>query len=126
MAWTNLVKKMENISCGNTETFEKGIKELTHRLNKCEENVEDKVSSLKKNIKEVEVTVTKRLEITKFEEFKKEILSKIELNSEKILNVSRKCEPAIDQLNGGMTKVNEEIEKLRQQIVFLILKILLN
>lgn len=108
---------MENITLGNTETFEKGIKELTHRLKKCEENVEDKTSSLKKNIKDIETTVTKRLEITKFEEFKKEILSKLELQSEKILNVSRKCEPAIDQLNGNMNKVNEDIEKIRQQIV---------
>jgi chromosome segregation ATPase len=111
-----LKKEMENITLGNTETFERGIRELTQRVKQCEDQIEEKASNLKKNIKEVEITITKRLEITKFDEFKKEILAKIDAQTEKIINVSRKCEPAIDQLNGGMTKVNEDIAQLRQQI----------
>ena len=42
------------MTLGNAENLDKSLKELTQRLKNCEDHIEDKFSSLKKNIKDVE------------------------------------------------------------------------
>jgi len=61
--------------------------------------------------------LTKRVEVPKFDEFKKEILAKIEAQNEKVQNLSKKVEPPIERLGGDMQKANQDIIELRAQIV---------
>jgi len=111
-----LTKEIEKMTLGNADTLNKSLKELTQRLKDCENNVEDKVGSLKKNIKDIESNLTKRVEVPKFEEFKKEILAKLEAESERVRNLQKKVEPPIERLGGDMQKANQDIIDLRAQI----------
>ncbi len=55
---SNLLKpkygQIQKISNGGAENFQNSIKDLTRKIKHCEDNIDDKVSSIKKHIKEIE------------------------------------------------------------------------
>ncbi len=62
-------------------------------------------------------SISKKLDITKFDEFKKEIYSKLDAESDKLRNLSKKCEPAIDRLNNDVQEAQKDINALKAQLV---------
>mmetsp|Transcript_30396 Transcript_30396/g.27637 ORF Transcript_30396/g.27637 Transcript_30396/m.27637 type:complete len:94 (-) Transcript_30396:716-997(-) len=90
---------MKKINEGHGDKIELIKKDTLNKFSNLEASTEDKIASMRKLIRDAMDLLHRKNDVTRFDDFKKEINNRADTLYDKIKELSKKFDPTIDRVN---------------------------
>jgi len=108
--------EINKFTARSDDDIQKTIREVLVRMKMVEDSSDEKLGLFKKTLKELETIVTKKLDVSRFEDFEKAMVKKIDQGLEDTRSLGRRCEPAITRLEQNFKNMNDAFNKLTHRL----------